>query len=215
MTKKLYWESDALFAQVEVMRCQDTEDGRYELQMIATPFYPQGGGQPCDLGWIGDAEVSHVSEDQGVIIHYVSSEVPLGTNNARVDGERRRVHSELHSAGHLIGHVLEQLDWHPIKAHHWPGDARVVFKPGENSQPVDVGKLQLLCNSLISQNLSCKVKIREDGYREVGFGDFSAYGCGGTHVKNLVELHGLKVLSLQKKKNQLTVHYEMDVKHTD
>ena len=36
-------------------------------------FYPEGGGQPCDLGILGDTAVTDVQEKDGELIHYVKS----------------------------------------------------------------------------------------------------------------------------------------------
>ena len=47
MTQALYL-SDITQAEVEVLQCDPTEDGRFAIQLAQTPFHPQGGGQPSD-----------------------------------------------------------------------------------------------------------------------------------------------------------------------
>jgi len=209
MTRRLYWEDDTTEAEIEVLRCQRLPGGRYGLYLNATPFHPQGGGQLADVGKIGDTEISGVEIIDGEIIHYAQQMLALGSAVARVDVERRRRNSKLHSAGHLIGHALESIAWRPVKAHHWPGEARVVFSPLNSAQSIEVDVIQRHCDELIACNLLRKVQLSDNQFRKVGFGDFMPYGCGGTHVKTTAELKDLHVLSAHMKKGQLIVHYDI------
>lgn len=209
MTRKLYWESGYTESEVEVAHCEFIGEGRYGVRLNATPFHPQGGGQPADLGWIGAAEVVGVEMVNGEIVHETHQAVALGTSVARVNAEQRQRHSKLHSAGHLIGHALEPLAWVPVKAHHWPGDARVVFKPADGAQALDIATVQNRCQALVARNLPCRVRLDESLLRQVGFGDLPPYGCGGTHVASTAELEGLRVQSVQLKRGQLVVQYDI------
>ena len=105
MTQALYL-SDITQAEVEVLHCDPTEDGRFAIQLAQTPFHPQGGGQPSDLGKINGVDVLHVAMQDDQIIHYANHAITLGLAQAHVDLNRRHYHSRLHSAGHLIGHVM-------------------------------------------------------------------------------------------------------------
>lgn len=209
MTRKLYWAGGITESEVEVLYCEKLADGGYGVRLNATPFHPQGGGQPADVGWIDDADVFAVEIVGGNIIHYTRQKVGPGSAFARVNAEQRQRHSKLHSAGHLIGHALEAFAWRPVKAHHWPGEARVTFKPAGDAQAVDVETVQNLCEDLIARNLPCKVKVDEKQFRQVGFGELKPYGCGGTHVVETEDLQGLQILSAHLKKGQLIVQYNI------
>lgn len=207
MTHKLYWDNEALEANVDVLQCQPLADGRFGTILNATPFHPQGGGQPADQGLLGGLEVLGVELVDQEIVHYLPQALALGPVFAQVQAQQRQLHTRLHSAGHLIGHVMELQHWWPIKAQHWPTDARVVFKPAEQAQPLEADAVQRLCDEQIALQLPRLVHINEQQFRQVGFGDFTPYGCGGTHVASTAELQGLQVQSVQLKKGQLTVHY--------
>jgi Ser-tRNA(Ala) deacylase AlaX len=43
------------------------------VRLSATPFHPQGGGQPSDTGRIGDVEVLRVVSESEGIIHYTAA----------------------------------------------------------------------------------------------------------------------------------------------
>ena len=207
MTLRLFFHSDDLEANVEVLDCSPREH-EFAVVLHATLFHPQGGGQPCDTGWIGASQVLRVVQDGQQIVHYVDSPVALGMAAIRVDAQRRQLHSRLHSAGHLIGHFAESRGWKPIKAHHWPGESRVQFQPGENPQELDISIIQQGVDEWIADDLPRLVTLRE-GLREVGFGELAAYGCGGTHVQRLRELGTVTIASLSQKKGTLSVHYHV------
>lgn len=212
MTQALYL-SDITQAEVEVLKCEPTEDGRFAIQLANTPFHPQGGGQPSDVGKINDADVLHVVMQNDQIIHYSNHATTLGLAQARVDLNRRRYHSRLHSAGHLIGHVMQAFGWEPTKAQHWPEECKVQFVKQDHSEDQDLETLELLCNQYISSQLVRLTQQNADGYREVSFGDLPAFPCGGTHVQNLSEIGTLEITSYKLKKDKLTVSYRVSDGH--
>lgn len=101
MTYRLFFHSDDLSANVEVLDCTPSEN-EFAVVLRATLFHPQGGGQPCDTGWIGESQVTRVVQEQDRIVHYVDRPVGPGMTSIRVDEQRRQLNTRLHSAGHLI-----------------------------------------------------------------------------------------------------------------
>ena len=208
MTLRLFFHSDDLKANVEVLDCTPQEN-EFAVVLRATLFHPQGGGQPCDTGWIGESLVLRVVQEPDRIIHFVDRPVPLGMTCIRVDEQRRGFNTRMHSAGHLIGHFVQALGWTPIKAHHWPDEGRVQFKPGDDAQEIDAQSVQLGIDQWVEHDLPRLTSLRE-GAREIGFGELPAYGCGGTHVRSLKDLGTVTIASLSQKKGTLSVHYSVD-----
>ncbi|MHC8328253.1 alanyl-tRNA editing protein [Pseudomonas sp. LB1P83] len=208
MTLRLFFHSDDLKANVEVLDCTPQEH-EFAVVLRATLFHPQGGGQPFDTGWIGESQVLRVIQDLDRIIHFVDRPVKPGMTQIRIDEQRRQFNSRMHSAGHLIGHFVQALGWMPIKAHHWPGEGRVQFKPAESAKEVDAEILQQGIEQWVAHDLPRLTSMRE-GAREIGFGELPAYGCGGTHVRSLKDLGTVTIASLSLKKGTLSVHYSVD-----
>ena len=159
MTERLYFLSDSLIAEVEVHACSAAEEG-YVVELRATPFHPQGGGQPSDTGWIGTAEVTRVVQDGERILHHTNRALPPGRVLARVDEARRQLHSRLYSAGHLLGHIGETHGWKPVKAHHWPGEGRIEFVPCGEPRPLDTSALQSHFDSLVEVDMSLPIDLQ-------------------------------------------------------
>ncbi|MFS2197951.1 alanyl-tRNA editing protein [Pseudomonas sp. Pseusp3] len=208
MTLRLFFHSDELKANVEVLECIPHEN-EFAVVLRATLFHPQGGGQPCDTGWIGESQVLRVVQDPELIIHFVDRPVKTGMTQIRVDEQQRLFNTRMHSAGHLIGHFVQAMGWMPIKAHHWPGEGRVQFKPGNSAQDVEARTIEQGIGQWIDHDLPRLTSLRE-GVREIGFGELPAYGCGGTHVRSLKDLGAITISTLSQKKGTLSVHYHVD-----
>ncbi|KTC62613.1 hypothetical protein AO262_08010 [Pseudomonas fluorescens ABAC62] len=208
MTKRLFFTHDHLTAELEVLSCTPCQE-QFAVILQSTIFHPQGGGQPFDTGWLGEARVLRVTQEQDRVVHYVNQPVALGTTLAQVDESRRTLHTRLHSAGHLIGNAGETLGWTPIKAHHWPGEGKITFIRGETAQVMDAEALQQQINQWIAANYPRHTALN-DGTREVGFGKLPAYACGGTHVQTLGELGDVTILAVSEKKGALSVRYSLD-----
>src|SRR5690606_22859170 len=97
--------------------CDATVAGVDEDSIVLdrTVFYPQGGGQPGDVGsitWDGNstAVIDTRSSDAGAIRHIVTPVSPRpavgSTVRAAIDWERRYRYMRMHTALHLLGAVL-------------------------------------------------------------------------------------------------------------
>jgi alanyl-tRNA synthetase len=208
MTERLFFTHDHLTAELEVLSCTPHE-GQFAVTLQSTIFHPQGGGQPFDTGWLGDSQVMRVIQEADRVVHYLDHPVALGPITARVDAQRRALHTRLHSAGHLIGNAGECLGWMPIKAHHWPGEGKITFIRGEAAQAMDAEAIQSQIDQWIAADYPRHMAL-EDGTREVGFGELPTYACGGTHVQALGELGQVTILALSEKKGTLSVRYALD-----
>ena len=88
MTEKLYYK-DAFLKEFEaiVLSCSE-KDGHYEILLDKTAFFPEGGGQAGDTGYIGNAEIYDTKEHDGEIRHLSNAAVNCGeTVCCRLDFE--------------------------------------------------------------------------------------------------------------------------------
>ena len=78
-TKKLYYEDvyQKEFTAI-VQECKKLEKG-YGIILDQTAFYPEGGGQPCDIGTLNDISVYDVQEEGNRIVHYTDTPVEAVT----------------------------------------------------------------------------------------------------------------------------------------
>src|SRR5690349_21391527 len=78
------------------------------VRLDRTALYPTGGGQPHDLGTLGDAEVVEVRKEGDAVWHTVTGPVPaVGTTvHGVVDWERRHALMRTHTALHILCGVI-------------------------------------------------------------------------------------------------------------
>src|ERR1051326_8568817 len=118
-TRRLYYDDsfqDNFSAQV--LSCEpltEAEDGgfgpRWGVILDQTLLYPTSGGQPHDLGKLGDANVVDVREkDDDRIVHFVDRPVPAGRIDGCIDWPRRFDHMQQHTGQHLLSAIFEDRE---------------------------------------------------------------------------------------------------------
>ena len=106
-TVRLYYEN-ALMQDftAAVESCQAVKNG-FAVILDRTAFYPEGGGQPCDLGTLGQAKVLDVQEKDGTVFHTVDRPVETGAAlPGAIDWDRRFDHMQQHSGEHIVSGML-------------------------------------------------------------------------------------------------------------
>ena len=85
-----------------------------------TYFYPESGGQPCDLGTIGGKRLVDVQErpDDGAVIHTLEAFPENDRVDCEIDWGRRLDHMQQHSGQHMLSaaflkkHDAQTLSFH-------------------------------------------------------------------------------------------------------
>ena len=108
-TKRLFYR-DAYQKEFDgtVLECRRAKKG-YEVRLDRTVFYPEGGGQPCDLGTLNKVPVTDVQEKEGEIWHTVESPLPEGTAvHGIIDWQRRFDLMQQHSGEHIVSGMIQE-----------------------------------------------------------------------------------------------------------
>lgn len=110
MTEKQYYslpykkELDAF-----VVSCVLSEQGNYEVILDKTIFYPEGGGQPSDRGFLGDCRVLDVQEQGDFVIHFTDGYLAPGEPvHGVLDWNRRYENMQQHSGEHLFSGLIHR-----------------------------------------------------------------------------------------------------------
>ncbi len=107
MAKRLYYQDPYLFEfDAEVLACEPEKDG-FSVTLDRTAFYPEGGGQPADRGWLNEVPVTFVKEADGEIRHFCPRPIAPGTAvHGRVDEARRLDLMQQHSGEHIASGLI-------------------------------------------------------------------------------------------------------------
>jgi len=213
MTVKKYLNCPDLRGTFVVVEVGD--DGRPFVRLDETLFHPQGGGQKADRGKIAGRVVVHVTKDGDEVNHYLESTTGLAVGVAvavEVDAAWRATGSAWHTAGHLIAALVERR-WPELRAasgHHWEGEARVDFSPGDARLADAVAKeLPGLLTEAIEAQLPVKVVGDPFISRAVVIGNFSPLPCGGTHIEHTGRLPRVDIARVRVKDGKLRVSYAL------
>lgn len=200
-------------------------EGNWYVTLEQTAFYPTGGGQPHDIGFINEELVTNVEEIDGEIRHYIQN--PVFTNQVEIDGKidwvRRYDFMQQHAGQHVLTAAFVELFDIQTTSFHL-GEETVTIDL--NCSEIDEDQLlfaEELANRIIMENrpietkwvtkeqlekypLRKKVKVDQD-IRLVIIPEFDYNGCGGTHPRNTAEIAMLKILKVEKQNGQIRIHF--------
>jgi len=190
-----------------------------------TVFYPMGGGQPGDTGWLRAADgrswqvVDTRKGEGGRILHKLAEGVATpGAGEqleAVIDWQRRHAHMRMHTALHLLGSVLRYgVTGGQIGAER----SRLDF---DTQDEIDKERVTDAVNALVAGHYAVTSRWITDaeldrqpelvrtmsvqpprgvGYvRLLDIAGVDLQPCGGTHVANTSEIGPLVVTRIEKK----------------
>ena len=205
------------------------EDGA--LVVAASVFYPAGGGQPGDSGWLdwagGRVAVTDTRKEgatEVALVPEAGAQVPEGAEiKMHLDWERRHRHMRVHTALHLLSVVIPL----PVTGGAIGAEkGRLDFDmPGS---PEDKDALQAALNALIARDLAVteswitdaemqanmdlvktmtvKPPMGQGRVRLVRIGtpdeQIDLQPCGGTHVRSTAEIGPVTLGKIEKKGKQ-------------
>lgn len=230
-----YLDNTYLFvSEAKVLDIRKTEKGTAVI-LDETIFYPQGGGQPADIGKISSSSgiliVSDVRLDEnGDVLHYGQFEtgnLEKGqTVKLEINADRRTLNAKLHSAAHLIDVAVEKAGI-PIvaarKGYAFPDGPYVEYDGEIENADSYIPKLEEKIKELIAQNIKVERKYyspdeaRRKGIhapsgksaRTIAFEGNAEVGCGGTHVENSSEIGAITIRKISSKKGTTKVCYQV------
>ncbi len=202
-----------------------------------TAFYPLGGGQPSDVGWLtwigGKAEVREVTKKEGVRHHLVQNPdvVPEDVHGV-LDWDRRYAHMRMHTAQHIVSgivydlykartvgnqlyHDRSRIDFAPVRF----TDEMVAEVERRSNEVLDTGAKVEICTEsreAIEKDVDAQranldllpKSVRE--LRVVKVEQYDVCPCAGTHVRSLSEVGRIKVVKKENKgKDRERITYEL------
>lgn len=223
MTTLLY-QTDSTLREFEALVADVVDDG---VVLDRTAFYPGGGGQPCDTGWLeGEEErweVRKVGRKEGRVVHFLDREPPpVGASVVgQLDWERRYALMRTHTAMHILCGVI----WRDYGASVTGGKmeplrGRMDFE-FERMQRELVSEIEEKINVEVAAARPLRVRIlpREEAFqipdlirtkinllpphitqvRVVEIEGLDVQADGGTHVANTAEVGPLRIVDYKSK----------------
>ena len=218
---------DTLEGQVKLTRYRKVtskKDGKmYQLVFNLTPFYPEGGGQVGDKGYLEDTHgdvvyILDTKKENNVIIHFTKN-LPKHINETFkvVVDEKQRHRTECnHTATHLLHQALREVLGEHVEQKGSAVHSKYLRFDFSHFSKLSVEELREVEN-FVNRRIAGKLPLIEkrnipkeeaiaegamslfgekygDTVRAIRFGQ-SIELCGGTHVKNTSDIWHFKIVS--------------------
>jgi alanyl-tRNA synthetase len=195
----------------------------WEVLLDQTAFYPSSGGQPNDLGLLGEAVVLDVRDEEDGIVHIVDREVAPGGVKGCVNWPRRFDHMQQHTGQHLLSAMFqERFGLRTVSFHLGEAICTIDLHGVEPSRDQLIGA-QRAANKAIFEDrpvtvrygtreelarLGVRKEVERDGLlRAIEIEGADLQPCGGTHVKSTGQIGMILVRGCSKVRQDWRVEF--------
>ena len=211
-TEKLYDKDSYLSEfQATVISCEQKNENTWRVVLDKTAFFPEGGGQTGDTGWLNDVEVTDTREKAGVIYHETKEPLEVGTQIAgKIDFAVRFDKMQQHTGEHILSGIVCATYGYNNVGFHLSKEITTLDFDGELSAE-QVRELEVKVNQAIHANIPVQVKfpskdeLAEMEYRSkieiegqvriVEIPGIDRCACCAPHVRTTAEVGLLKIQS--------------------
>jgi alanyl-tRNA synthetase len=189
-------------------------EGRPAVALNQTAFYPTSGGQPFDVGRLGDATVVDTIDVDDVVMHIVTGQLAEGTSvRGEIDWQRRFDHMQQHTGQHVLSAAFDRLFDNRTVSFHMGADASTIDLAREATmdeieRAVDESNRVVWADCsvairFVSEAEAGRLPLRKDPTRGgtlrlIEIPDFDLSACGGTHVSRTGEIGVIAVIASER-----------------
>ena len=225
-TEKLFYEDpERTDFEAVVLDVIERDDGEYDVVLDQTMFYPEGGGQPADVGTLSTDDVTvsvtDVQEVDGVVLHRTNGTPGKGEFvRGQIDGIRRKRLMQHHTATHIVGYAARQVLGDHVRqagAQKGTDSSRLDVRHYERVDREAVRRIERVANDVVTDNVPVEQEWpqRHEAEEEHGFDlyqggippgeqvrlihvDDDVQACGGTHVTRSGDVGVIRILSTER-----------------
>jgi len=195
----------------------------WEVLLDQTAFYPSSGGQPNDLGLLGEAVVLDVRDEEGDIVHIVDREVAPSEVKGCVNWPRRFDHMQQHTGQHLLSAMFQERFGLPTVSFHLGEEICTIDLHGAEPSRDQLIGAQRAANKAIFEDRPVTVRYgtreqlaqlgvrkeveREGLLRAIEIEGADLQPCGGTHVKSTGQIGMILVRGCSKVRQDWRVEF--------
>ncbi|MGH2398364.1 MAG: alanyl-tRNA editing protein [bacterium] len=221
-TERLYYADSYLRVFDARVLSVRPHDRGHAVVVDRTAFFPTSGGQPHDLGALGNAGVIDVIDNEDTITHIVAQQIQ-GDVRGEIDWPRRFDHMQQHTGQHVLSQAaLQALDAQTVSV-HFGAEVCTLDLTLPDLSPEAAGRMEDLANTVVFEDRPVPVRMVDDAeldalglrrpakkrgqIRVVEVEGFDRSACGGTHVRRTGEIGLIKVRGWERYKGGVRVEF--------
>lgn len=189
-----------------------------------TIFYPEGGGQKYDIGYLNDIKVLEVQKKNGIVYHKVP-EVSRFKEGDIVKGTIDWINREKLMRNHTATHIINAAAQKVLGKHVWQTGSNVDTEKGrldithyERITREQLKEIEKIANDIVLKGINVKSSFmsRNEAEQKYGFRIYQGgvvpgntlriieiegtdvEACGGTHCENTSEVGFIKILKTER-----------------
>ena len=222
MTTELLFRDDAYLRSATARVVAVHERG---IELDRTVFYPQGGGQMGDTGTLSRAggepiaiAATHKGDGPDTVLHVPAAGATLPavgeTLSLAIDWERRYALMRLHTALHVLSCVVVapvtggniapdkarldfDIDMSLLDAAKIERETNALIARGVETETVWITDAELDARPELVKTMSVQPPRGAGRVRLLRIPGIDLQPCGGTHVRNIGEIGGIRVLKIR------------------
>ncbi|MGN0406345.1 MAG: alanine--tRNA ligase-related protein [Bariatricus sp.] len=223
MTERLYYKDSHLAEfDAKVISCEKSGEN-YEVVLDRTAFFPEGGGQAADTGFLGNVRILDVQEKNGRILHKAEGYLEPGIEvKGRIDWEQRFSRMQQHTGEHILSGLIHARFGYDNVGFHLSDDICTLDLNGPMTKE-EVREIENEANEAVFacipveviyptkeelETLEYRSKIEIEGQvRIVKIPGYDVCACCAPHLDNTGEIGLIKLVGVQNYKGgvRLTV----------
>lgn len=213
-TEKLFYkDSHRKEFTATVVSCEKGKKG-YQVVLDQTAFFPEGGGQFGDIGWLDGVEVLDTHEKGGIIYHETKEPLEAGTVvSGKLNFEERFDRMQQHTGEHIVSGIVHRLYGFDNVGFHLGTDVTTLDFNGELSAE-QAAEVEMRANRAVFENVPVEVRypskeeLKDMEYRSkieiegqvriVSVPGYDICACCAPHVDRTGEIGLIKIVSCEK-----------------
>ena len=219
MTERLYY-TDAYLREFDASVLERAHGG-LRVYLDRTAFYPASGGQPFDLGVLGDSPVVDVVDEGNRIAHLLSKPLSASRVTGRLDWDRRFDHMQQHTGQHLLSALIVDLSGHATVSVHFGADGSTLDLDTGALSAGRIVETERRANEVVTENREVRVSFedsataaglrkapgRPGSLRIIAIDGLDRSACGGTHVRATGEIGAILIGKVERVKQMVRLEF--------
>ena len=225
MSELLYYESPYETSFTATVTAVEPQKEGWAVQLDRTLFYPEGGGQPSDIGWIDNIPVIRVEKRNGKVWHYLEDKPEHSEIRGLIKWSHRFDYMQQHTGQHILSGVMYRRFGYNTVAIHQGEYFTTIELDIEDISKEDIEEIETAAMELVNRNLPMRTRWVKDSdlgeydlrrqpkvsgdIRLVQLDTYDAVACGGIHTATTGEVKLLKHISTEKIRGRVRLYWKI------